>query len=577
VTRLEELGFTDFTGGLNVRDNRSFQIADNESPQMLNMRADERLGVYTRKGWARWNETPVVASGVWNPRCGYDHDFSDGTSVVLLTNEQRILAANNTTTFTKLAYPSTAEVKCNAEPHLASFASWGDVIYIATGRKVDAFMSSEKPIRYNKDGTVTALEPTGLTTYNDDYTIPVSGVMPQCDFVEPHAGYLFAASIRENATGSVTDYPNRLRWSHPDSAEDWASLDFLDIEVGGGRITGLQTFRDHLLIFKTNSIWALYGYDSDSWQLVSVSESIGTQTPTAVASTPMGVVFFCTCGTGSIHLYQGDEPKRISDNIQECAEGVPTDRLDDIWMGWATDRLLVSLPWVADWDPSGGTTATGSSLFTWDPYNGDSGAWEMHRPAKGSVGPIMGRFDSTINRSLVTLYGADVPACLLQLHAVDAAHDFIDDMTTPMPFKTRYATNWKFAETPELRKHWMRPRFIVRTPPSDVTLLVEVYRDYDEAEPQRAFQLNISASGEYYWRDLGYDDPAGKGFDWEPTAVGRGGLWSGSARGGIIVRGKSFGIGRSVQVVFGTSPASIGQEWGLDAVILKYIVRRFTT
>jgi hypothetical protein len=579
TTRLQELGFTDFTGGLNVRDNRSFQIANNESPQMLNMRADERLGIYTRQGMGRWNGT-AITSDPWNPRMGVEHDYSDDTKAIFVTNAQRIWVANNTTTFVEMGYPapSTNPVKCNAEPHLADFASWGDVVYIATGRKVDALLSGDTPVRYNKDGTVTALTPTGLGDYNDDYTIPVGGVMPQCDFAHPHAGYLFCASIREDYDGSVKDYPSRLRWSHPNSPEDWATLDFLDIEVGGGRITGLVSFRDHLLIFKTDSIWALYGYDSESWQLVRVSNSIGIPSPTAVASSPFGAFFYSASGRGDIYLYQGGEPQRISERIEEPVESIAANRYIDVFLGWASDRLMVALPWIAEWDPTGGSSSSGSSLFTWDPHSGEAGAWEMHRPAKGNIGPIIERSDSRTEPSLLVLYGSDVDPCLLQFASIDGAYDFIDDQATPIPFPTLYATNWKFADSPELRKHWMRPRFIIRIPPADFTLRVEVYRDYDESEPKRTFQLFISAEGEYYWRDLGFDDPSGTGFDWEPTSPsGRGGLWSGAARGGRIIRGKSFGIARSVQLVFSTSPSSIGQQWGLDAVVLKHIDRRFTT
>lgn len=577
MTRLQELGFTDFTGGLNVRDNRSFQIADNESPQMLNMRADERLGIYTREGMGRWNATDITA-GIWAPRNGYAHSFSNGTKAVFVTNQSRIWRANNTTTFTEMALPSTVAVGCNADPHLADFASWGDVVYIATGRKANDLSPVSTPVRFNQDSTVTALTPTGIGAYNDDYTVPASGVMPRCDFAEPHGGYLFCASIREDFDGSVKDYTNRLRWSHPASPEDWATEDYLDINTGGGRITGLMSFRDHLLIFKTDSLWALYGYDSASWQLIRVSESTGTTSPTAIANSPMGAFFFSVSGKGGIYLYQGQgEPRLISGNITEPIEEISGARAHDVWMAWASDRLMVAVPWIADWDPTGGNMATDTSLFVWDPETGN-GSWEMHRPAKGNVGPIIGRTNSLADPSLVVLFGSAVDACLLQVDSVNGAYDYIDDQSTAIPFATRYATNWKFANTPELRKHWMRPRFIIRNPPATFTMLVEVFRDYDESEARRSFQLTITEGGQYYWRDLGFDDPAGDGFDWEPTdPAGRGGVWAIEARGGRIIRGKSFGIARSVQVVFSTSPASIGQEWGLDAVILKHVDRRFTT
>jgi len=419
----------------------------------------------------------------------------------------------------------------------------------------------------------------GIGNYNDDYTTPVGGVMPQADLVEPHAGYLFCASIREDTDGtSQKDLPSRLRWSHPDSPEDWATLDFIDIEVGGGRITGLLSFQDHLLIFKTDSMWALYGYDSDSWQLIKISPSIGIPSPTAMARTPVGAFCYSITGRGDIYVYTGEgKPTRISDNIETVIEDIPQSRYIDVFMGWVEDRLLVSVPWVAEWDPTGGNSSENSSLFSFDPYIG-GGAWEMHRPAKGDIGPIIERSDSLAEPSLVVLYGPTVEACLLQVGIIDNPADVIDDQITPIPFQTRYATNWKFAGTPELRKHWMRPRYIVRNPQSAVTILVEVFRDYDESEPRRTHQLNIDADGAYFWRDGGFDDPAGDGFDWEPTVPpGRGGVWAGSTRGGRIIRGKSFGVARSVQVVFSTAPAALGTIWGIDAVVLKHIDRRFTT
>lgn len=577
MTRLQELGFTDFTGGLNARSNRSFQIADNESPQMLNMRADSRLGIYTRKGMRRWNATEITA-GTWAPRNAFEHDFSNDTNAVFVTNEGSIWVAENTTTFTELDYPSTLPVGCNAAPHLADFASWGDTVYIATGRKINDLAGTQNPVRYNQGGTTTVLTVLGIGSYNDDYTVPAGGVMPQADLAEPHAGYLFCASIRENMDGGpLVDYPSRLRWSHPNEPEDWAKLDYIDIEVGGGRITGLMSFNDHLLIFKTDSVWALYGYDSESWQLIQVSKSIGTPSPTAMARSPLGAFFYSASGRGDIYVYQGGEPQRISENIEEPIEGIPSNRYTDVWMGWITDRLLVSVPWIADWDPAPtGTVET--SILAYDPYTGN-GSWELHRPAKGNVGPIIERADSLAEPSLIVIYGDDVDSCLLQVGVIDDAYDLIDDQVTPISFPTRFATNWKFADHPDLRKHWMRPRYVIRSPQEAVTILVEVYRDYDETEARRTHQLVINAAeGYYYWRDLGKDAPEGDGFDWEPTdPAGRGGVWARETRGGRLVRGKSFGVARAVQVVFSTAPATPGKQWGIDAVILKHVDRRFTT
>jgi hypothetical protein len=450
-------------------------------------------------------------------------------------------------------------------------------VYIATGRKIDDLGVGDVPVRYDKDGSVNQLSVLDDTTYNNDYTTPTAGVMPQADFVEPHAGYLFCASVREDTDGTTQqDLPSRLRWSHPDSPEDWAELDYLDIEIGGGRITGLMSFDDHLLIFKTDSMWALYGYNSDSWQLIQVSKSIGIPSPTAMARAPIGAFFYSASGRGDVYFYQGEGVQRISDKIEEPIEDIPSNKYTDVWMGWVTDRLLISIPWVAEWDPAPtGTVET--SILAYDPYTGN-GSWEMHRPAKGNVGPIIERADSLSEPSMLVLYGDAVDACLVQLGAVDSAYDLIDDQVTPNPFPTRYATNWKFADSPDLRKHWLRPRYVIRNPTQEVTILIEVFKDYNETEARRAHQLTITGANVYYWRDLGAAAPEGDGFDWAPaTDPADEGVWAGATRGGRLVRGKSFGVARAVQVVFSTAPATPGQEWGIDAVILKHNDRRFTT
>ena len=63
MSRLQPLNLTDFTGGINSARS-DFQLADNESPAILNMEVDPRVGFYTRPGWQRWNPTDIVADPV---------------------------------------------------------------------------------------------------------------------------------------------------------------------------------------------------------------------------------------------------------------------------------------------------------------------------------------------------------------------------------------------------------------------------------------------------------------------------------------------------------------------------------
>ena len=59
VNRLEPLNLVDFTGGLNLRSN-TFQLQPNESPEMINISIDPLGGIYSRRGWERWNGPDIV-------------------------------------------------------------------------------------------------------------------------------------------------------------------------------------------------------------------------------------------------------------------------------------------------------------------------------------------------------------------------------------------------------------------------------------------------------------------------------------------------------------------------------------
>ena len=68
--QLQPIDLVDWTGGLNLRRS-DFNLAQNESPAMLNVEIDPRRGFTSRRGWVRWNTadiTDVNATlvGQWN-------------------------------------------------------------------------------------------------------------------------------------------------------------------------------------------------------------------------------------------------------------------------------------------------------------------------------------------------------------------------------------------------------------------------------------------------------------------------------------------------------------------------------
>ena len=562
-TRLQPVNLTDFTGGINSASS-DFQLADNESPGMLNMEVDPRVGFYTRPGWSRWNPADIVADPVnaWRPRNAQMHLYSNGTLSVFIANANKIWAGAPSTAFIDLG------AVCSAYPHLADPASWGDVVYLACGRDNASWKVTNQPATANKGAVVPI---AAAANWNNDYTIPKRGVMPAAEHLEPHASYLFAAHTKED--GVV--HHNRLRWSHPDEPEDWAKDDYIDIEQGGGRITAIRSFQDHLLIFKSDSMWALYGYDADSWQLVKVAGTTGAPSPTAVTRSEDAIYFFSASGRNAIYAYQGQAPVNISEKLRGALDHLTSGI--DIWLSWLGRRLWCSLPWdFQALDESHG------SCFIFDPLIG-SGSWIRHKPAHGTIACTVEYSDVVTEFPLVVTCGCTGVAGVLSVgNQPGIAGDVMVQGQPAVGFRCHYRTNWKHLGWPELSKSWLRPRIIARIPPEPTKVRISTFWNYNSTDERRSHVFGLDTSGGVFWRALGADDPKGGGFDW-----GDGTMWrSGVRQGDVIVRpevanpatrGTSLGWARAVQMQFEPDDHTNAHAWGIDAIVLKVNMRRFTT
>jgi len=562
--RLQPLDLFDFTGGLNLRLT-DFMLDDNESPGMLNINMDTRGGIVTRAGWTGWNTTDVVANPTvnWRPRNSEMHLYSTGAFAVFVTNANKVWSCQQGQNFVDLGIVATAT------PHIADIASWGDTVYLATGRANQAAKVINPPAAGN---LATLLAKSGTANFNNDYSIPVRGVFPACEFAEPHGGYVFAANIIEDA---VT-YPNRLRWSHPDQPEDWASADYIDILQGGSKITGLKSYRDHLLIFKVDSVWALYGYDRDSWQLIKVSLSIGAPGIAAITKSEDAVYFFSASSRNAIYAYQGSDPQLISEPIRRATDAITIDT--DVWLGWVSRRLWCSIPY----DPEPEFNSHGS-VMVFDPEIGN-GAWVRYKPALGTVACIVERSDVATEYPMVVACGCTGYAGVLHTMVQPGlAGDTFKPATALVGFRNYYRTSWKHAGMPDLQKSWLRPRVIARMPPQAVTVRMNTYWNYDSTAVQRSHIFGLNASGAVFWRAA--SDPnrlTNGGFDW-----GNGAMWGGGGTiGDVLVRptapavasrGGSLGWARAVMLEFSPEDYTKALAWAIDAIVMKYTARRFTT
>jgi hypothetical protein len=566
--RLQTINLTDFTGGVNTTRS-DFQLKPNESPGMLNMEVDPYGGFYTRPGWARWNPADIVATPVtnWRPRNAQLHPYSNGTFSVFIANGGKVWAGGPSASFVDLG------LVCGATPHLADPAAWGNIVYLGCGRTHPVWKVTNAPAAGNLGAAIPIAHGGGTPNWNNDYTVPKHGVMPQCEHLEPHGGYIFAANTQED--GVV--YPNRLRWSHPDEPEDWAVNDYIDIEEGGGAITAIRSFNDHLLIFKTDSVHALYGYDADSWQRVKVSSSVGTPSPTCVTRSEDSVYFYSATGRNGIYVYQGQAPQEISRNQRWVFDNLanPT----DIWLSWMARRLWCSVPW--EWEA--GPDESHGSVLVFDPEN--NGAWVRHKPVHGTIACTVEYSDVAAEYPLVVTCGCTGVAGVLAVERnADIAGDILTQGQAALGLHCRYRTSWQDAGWPERQKSFLRPRLIARVMPSSVVVRMSTFWNYNPNSERRSHAFGIAAGGGVFWRALGAADPKGGGFNW-----GDGSVWGAGANersGDVLVRprvanpatrGTSLGWARAVQLEFAPEDHTLALPWGVDAIVLKVNLRELTT
>jgi hypothetical protein len=576
TNRLDPINLTDFTGGLNTRAS-PFQLSENETPESLNVAVDRLGGIYSRYGWQKWSDDDLWPDNdAWNPRRAFMHALSDGTYQTYVAANGTVLGITGTPS---VGVHADLNIPCDAKTHMADFATMGDMVYIACGRELVSW-------KRNGAAAPTSSLAAGAGRWNDDYTNPIGGVLPKAELVESHAGYLFMANIDEDGT----DRPNRIRWSHPTSPGDWAQADYIDILSEGSHITALMSFQDHLLVFKPDGIWAIYGYDADSWQVIKKSTTIGTPGPQAVTRSETAVFFYSASDHGSVYAYTGEMPQEVSPGLRRSIGQITQPEL--IWVGWLRRKLWVTVPWNYD-----GAQVDSTGVFVFDPSVGENGCWMFFESGAGGLGPLVGgsNLDAAF-RPMGVMRNAEC-SCIVLLDAIEGfAYDeimnesMIAATTTPdpwasaalatgageliiasgmpglQPFQTIYRTPWLTAGWPTRKKSFRRPDFVCRRTGMSHVLRIQSYRDYEEINPRRQHNMMVDGRGLTVWGE----------FDWTlaQNAPPDAPVWgSGRAAGNKIVRAGSLGLCRAVQLrITGLTP---GARWGIDAMIMKLVMRRF--
>ena len=526
-----------FTGGLNLRADQ-FQLSDSESPDMLNMEVDPRGGLFTRGAYREINTTAV--SGTWAPkRLTW---FKGSSQYLMLTTETRVYSSTGGN-FSLLNFGSGTPV-VSASTDGASLAQWGDTMYMTTGKSGVATYKWKVTDTY---ATALTASGSGATPWQA-YAAPTAGYMPKAEHVIQHANKMFVANTNENGTL----YPNRLRFSHEGLPEDWLQLDFIDFNGGGDGITGLAVVAGHLVVFKPQAIYILFGYDSADHQVVELSSVLGCDSPLKIATSENGVYFYTH--TKGLFFYNGST---VVDLFQNLNAIYPLGYINDgytstITVSYVNRRVWLSMPYSTS---TAVTTATVN--FVYDPSISSNGSWIKHSSGdnKGLVGGT--DFVTTTGGVNPLMIHPTIPR-VLRVDVFTSQKDLLATVETN--FATSYRTGWVDGNSYSMKKMFRRPDFVLKQVDSPIDLNIKVFHDFEEASGYERKDINITLPAKT------------SGFVWD-TSVWDTATWGTTSVGAEVVRGSNLGLARSVQLLF-TGPA--GKKWGLDSIAYKYNNRKVT-
>lgn len=519
------LPITDFTGGLNLRDD-AFQLAANELPDITNVRILAQGGVERRQTVRNLNTSALTSTpkNIWT-------FYGGGNNQIVVQQGNDAAYSTGTATFNAInpdALTMTGTMRAATMGRLSSNNSAR--LYV---------QRNAEQVAWKWDGSAATVLADANGAYNDNLASPAAGRMPVARFIMPYLAFMFHGYIVQGAS----TFKNRIRWSHPGEPEDYRTNDFIDVEpdVDGDEITALQTFGERLYIFKRRSIHVLTGYSPDTFTVTRVATGIGAIGQESVHAIDTGLAFFDQAKgvflidtKGNIsHLWE-----KLAIRLEDGT--IPSAKYDLITLRWLNRRLYVSVPFA--------TTATvNTRTFVFDPQVGRNGAWYAY---DYGVGPMV--FYRPSATDYQTLACSPSTGYVWKLESGTGATDNFG--AGEVSFTPTFTTAWYDAGVPGVRKRWRRPVFVLDNE-ADTSVYVQVFRDYNTSTADRQFYVVTNADG--------------AGMDWGDNW---GGFWSASGTGTqAIERGSGLGRAYSVQMKV-TGPTDI--PWNINEIVLKYIVNR---
>ncbi len=509
----------DFSGGLNLRSDQ-FNLGANESPNMLNVDVDPRGGIKMRLGVDKRNSTVLPARVT-----GLGQFTPDGGTARVICSYGTTVAESSANDFTTLNGVSVTD---------------GNRLYGQTTN--DKF--------YGVSGDAASFVYDGTTASNLASNVNGSaGNYPIAKYTCHWNNHAWVAHTKEGGTA----YANRVRWSRIDDPETWFDYDYVDVNVGerGDELSALVPFADRLLIFKTNSVHALYGFDSLTFQLVPLSQDVGSVAMSSPVSTPYGVFFWYD--RQGVWMYDGEKFVWVFEKLQPAIDDGRLQFNNPPQLAWFKNRLYVSV----DWDDSGGAV-THRRVLVFDPT---LGAWTM----------------TDIDANVMLTFappGAQqdlLGACYTNSgRVIEMEQDLQSDFygTSTSHIDSSYTTSWLVGKNPIVKKRWGKPRIVVSSD-ATVAMSAKLYTDYDTANFKKSMAFGVQTG-------------ATSGATWAASAGPTGGTgvygtstWASEPNTDVtnIERLPTLGTAKAIQLKV-EGPTSVDEAWEVNAMAFTYIHRR---
>lgn len=499
----------DFNGGLNTTANR-FDLNPNETPDCSNVDIDRRGGIIRRAAATTSNDATATLTG----KPYVSKRGSAGETLYFDNRYFTSLTDTGTATTLGVLYASAA---------LGSYLYSYNIDLSAIGVTVT-------PQTSYRD--TTSMTISGAGAWQDSFSSPSGTHSPNAYAATSHLGaYVVLGYTVEIAVIGPTyfAYPNRIRWSHPNDGGSWRQVDYIDVGAREDYIVAVHSVGDHLVILKRNSVWALHGYDADTFNLVQVSDRVGCAGPYASALSPHGLFFFDP--RKGLMKYNNGQLDWLSEKVQSyfppytpptytgylsaavgeyesCAVGYSTE----------TDRVWVSLP-----DSTSRATDPPTNAFSlvFDPI---TGAWTKNNIKARVYFQWRGKLHGVWLDK--TFYVEDKTATR---DTYLGTTDHID---------AYWWSPWHTGRQPVVPKRWTRPEFVL-TGNQTGTFTVEVYKDYDPTTVEKT--ITISAT-----------NPLATSTDYDQ-----------------VFRTQTIGTAKAVALKF-IGPTAQHVLWRLDAYTMKY-------